>query len=209
MPLPAAARLVEFSTTLSSEQPRRGIQTFTRSVPPAVEVVVDREAERVAAAFLRGRNEGLDTARSEYQSKLAQAEASFEERLAAQRSLWAGDQGAALSERIDLAFEALGTDVGDAVAAILAPFVEETLRARIVEELLRTLEKTLKGGRPASLKMSGPEDILESIRRTLGDSAAAIEFEATDDIDVRVVADRTVIETQLEAWLRRISGRNE
>jgi len=208
MPVPAAARLVEFSLVPNGDRSRRGLQTFTRSTP-AAEIPVDREAERIAAAFLRGRNEGLDTARAEYQSKFSAAEVSFEERLAAQRSLWAGDQGAVFAERIDHAFEALRTDVGDSVAAILAPFAEEALRARIVEELLRTLEKTLKGGRPASLKMSGPEDILESIRRTLGDSAAAIEFEVTDDIDVRVVADRTVIETQLGAWLQRIRGRSE
>jgi hypothetical protein len=80
---------------------------------------------------------------------------------------------------------------------------------RIVEELLRSLEKVLKGGRPATLKISGPDDLLLSIRQTLGESSAAIEFEATDDVDVRVVADHTVIETQLEAWLQRISGRGE
>ncbi len=210
MPVPAAARLVEFSRAAPlAERPLGVIQTFSRPVKPPVEAPVDREAERVAAAFLRGRNEGLDTARAEYQAKLSEAEAAFEERLAAQRSLWAGDEGAALGERIGLAFEALNFQVGDAVAAILSPFLDGALRARMVEELLRTLEKTLRGGRPASLKITGPEDLLAAVRTALGDSAAAIDFEATGDIDVRVVADSTVIETQLGAWLRQISGRSE
>jgi hypothetical protein len=208
MPVPAAARLVEFKLVPTVEQPRAGIQTFPRQKPPA-ELVADREAERIAEAFLRGKYEGLDAARAEYEKKLAEAESAFEERLTAQLSLWAGEQGAGLAERIDTAFEALSTDVGDAVAAILAPFLEEALRMRIVEELLRTLAKVLKGGKPASLKITGPEDLLDSIRRTLGDAAAAIEFETTTDVDVRVVADNTVIETQLEAWLQRISGRSE
>ena len=141
--------------------------------------------------------------------KLVEAETAFEERLVAERSHWTSDQGATLAKSIDRAFETLNSDVGDAVAAILAPFVEETLRKRIVEELLRTLEKVLKGGRPTTLKMSGPDDLLDFIRQSLGNSSAAIEFETTNDIDVRVVADRTVIETQLEAWLQRISGRSE
>jgi hypothetical protein len=206
MPGPAAARLVEFKVVPVAE-PRSGIQTFPRPIA-SPSTPIDREAERVAEAFLRGRNEGLEAARLEYASKLEEAERSFEERLAAQRSLWAAEQGAGLAERIDGAFEALSTDVADAVTAILTPFVEQALRTRIVEELLRTLEKVLKGGRPASLKISGPGDILDSIRRTLGESASAIEFDATSDLDVRVVADRTVIETQLEAWLQRISGRS-
>jgi hypothetical protein len=206
MPVPAAARLIEFSLAPPPE-PRVGIQTFPRPKPPA-EVAAEREAERVSEAFLRGRNEGLETARTEYRTKLAEAEAAFEQRLVMQRSVWAAEQGAGLGDRIDQAFDALSTDVGDAVSTILAPFLETALRARIVEELLRTLEKVLKGGRPSSLKISGPEDLLDQIRRTLGDSAIAIEFEANDAVDVRVVADRTVIETQLEAWLQRISGRS-
>jgi hypothetical protein len=207
MPLPAAARLVEF-TLPAADQPRPGVVVFA-SPKTQAEVLVDDHAEHVAEAFLRGRNEGLDTARAEFKSKLEEAEAAVEERLVATRSLWASEQGAGLAERIDRGFETLNNDVGDAVAAILAPFVEATLRARIVEELLRTLEKVLKGGRPTTLKISGPEDLLESIRQSLGGSSAAIEFEATNAVDVRVVADRTVIETQLEAWLQRISGRSE
>ena len=205
MPLPAASRLVEFSLVPRVDQPLPGAVVFARpKAPPQAQV--DDNVERVAEAFLRGRNEGLDTARAELEMKLVEAETSFEERLVAQRSLWVSEQGAGLAERIDRAFETLSTDVGDAVAAILAPFVEEALRARIVEELLRTLEKVLKGGRPTTLKISGPADLLNSIRQALGESSAAVEFETTNDVDVRVVADRTMIETQLEAWLQRISG---
>jgi len=208
MPVPAAARLVEFSLVRNPDPPPRsgGIPVFTRPLQTPIEPVIDREAERVAAAFLRGRNEGLDTARAEFEAKLAEAEASFEERLVAERSLWVSEQGSAVAEQIDRAFEKLSADVGDAVGGILAPFVEDTLRARIVEELLRTLEKVLKGGRPATLKITGPEDIIDAIRRTLGDTATAIDFETTSDVDARIVADSTVIETQLEAWRRRIRG---
>jgi len=207
MPLPAAARLVEFKLVPGATQLRGGAQALARSKPGVEDS--DDKPEPIAAAFLRGRYQGLDDARAEFEAKLQAAEASFEERLVAERALWTVEQGGQLAERIGIAFEALNTEVGDSVAAILAPFLEEKLRVRIVEELLRSLEKVLKGGRPATLKISGPDDLLQSIRQTLGESSAAIEFEATDDVDVRVVADHTIIETQLEAWLQRISGRDE
>jgi len=207
MPVPAAARLVEFSAMPIAEPSRPAIQIFARPKSQS-EIAAEREAERVAEAYLRGRNEGLDTARAEYQAKLKEAEAAFEGRLGAERLAWASEQGARLAEQVDGAFDALNSDIGDAVASILSPFIETALRARMVEELLRTLEKVLKGGRPQTLKIKGPEDLLQAIRRALGESAAAVEFETTEDVDVRVVADRTVIETQLDAWLQRISGRS-
>ena len=97
MPVPAAARLVEFSVVRNPDPPRLGIPTFTRPLQTPIEPAVDREAERVAAAFLRGRNEGLDAARAEFDAKSAEAEASFEERLVAQRSLWVSEQSSVLT----------------------------------------------------------------------------------------------------------------
>jgi hypothetical protein len=206
MPLPAAARLVEFKVVASSASPRAGGQTVAFAKPAEDS---QEKPEPVATAFLRGRYQGLDDARAEFEARLKAAEASFEERLASERALWVAAQGAVLADKVATAVDALSTDIGDSVAAILTPFLEEKLRLRIVEELLRSLEKVLKGGRPAVLKISGPDDLLQFIRETLGASSSAIEFEVTDAVDVRVVADHTVIETQLEAWIKRISGEGE
>jgi len=207
MPQPAAARLIEFKLVPNSGQARAGAQALALSRPGSEDA--DDKPEPVATAFLRGRYQGLDDARAEFEAKLKAAEESFEERLATERAAWVAEQGAQLAEKINAAVDTLSNDIGDSVAAILAPFLEEKLRVRIVEELLRSLEKVLKGGRPATLKISGPDDLLQLIRKTLGASSSAIEFEATDAVDVRVVADHTIIETQLEAWLQRISGQGE
>jgi hypothetical protein len=204
MPLPAAARLIEFKLVPGAGH-GRGAQSLALAKPE----VEEDKPEPIATAFLRGRYQGLDDARAEFEEKLKAAEEAFEERLTAERAAWVTEQGAELAAKIATAVDTLSNDIGDSVAAILSPFVEEKLRVRIVEELLRSLEKVLKGGRPATLKISGPDDLLQVIRQTLGASSSAIDFEATDAIDVRVVADHTIIETQLEAWLQRISGQGE
>ena len=206
MPLPAAARLIEFKLVPGSGQ-ARGAQSLALAKPD-----VDESGDRpepIATAFLRGRYQGLDDARAEFEAKLKAAEEAFEERLVAERAAWVAEQGAELAAKITTAVDMLSDDIGDSVAAILSPFLEEKLRVRIVEELLRSLEKVLKGGRPATLKISGPDDLLQIIRQTLGASSSAIDFEATGEVDVRVVADHTIIETQLEAWLQRIGGEGE
>ena len=203
MPLPAAAKLIEFTRAPVADKAK------LTAVRPALHTGAApvEDPEPVALAFLRGRYQGLDDGRVEFEARLKAAEAAFEERLAAERAKWVAEQGAVLGERIAQAFTTLGDELGDSVGAILTPFLDEKLRQKVVEELLRALEKVLKGGRPSVLKMSGPHDLLETIRQALGASSAAIEFETTTDVDVRVVADKTVIETQLEAWLQKISGR--
>ena len=206
MPQPAAARLIEFKVVSNGVPSRTGGPAIAFS--KAVEDT-DEKPEPVATAFLRGRYQGLDDARAEFEAKLKAAEEAFEERLAAERAAWVVGQGALLADKITTAVDSLSNDIGDSVAAILAPFLEEKLRVRIVEELLRSLEKVLKGRRPTTLKISGPDDLLQIIRQTLGASSSAFDFEVTDAVDVQVVADHTIIETQLEAWLQRISGPGE
>lgn len=198
MPIPAATRLVDFSP-LSGSLPLSASRLFVSARRKE-----DEQAARLEEEFQRGRTEGLEVARAETEARIRAAEEAFEQRLAAARAQWADEEGIRFAARLETAMAELDQRVQGSVAAILEPLVEEKLRGRMVEELLRALERVLRGGRPASLSISGPRDILTIIQKTLGDCAAAIQFESTDTVDVRVVADQTVIETQLAEWLRRM-----
>jgi flagellar biosynthesis/type III secretory pathway protein FliH len=203
MPIPATALLVEFPIHAAGGTNERRQRPGVRSVDRD-----DDPAEAAEAAFERGRQEGFAAAQEGMSAKLDEACAAFEARLAEQRAAWAADEGARLAEKIQSAFAALEDAIGAAVAGILGPFVEESLRTRVVEELAQALSPLLAGGQQTNFHVRGPEDLLNALREKLGTAAASLTFENSQDIDVRVVADRTVIETQLEPWLSRISGRS-
>lgn len=202
MPLPAAAHLVEFTLASPPVRERR---------PASVGASNDREKQAgaehdsIEAAFARGHEEGLTAGRAEWASKLDEERAAATARLEEERAAWSSEEGARLGDAIVTAFQTLETQVGDAVAAILTPILEEELRKRAVEDLTQTLAR-LMASNQRILKLSGPEDLLETLHQSLGAEASAIAFETSQDIDVRVVAEQTTIETQLSAWMRRING---
>ncbi len=198
MPLPAAALLVDFS-----------IAAAARAAPAHVGEPSEEAAETIDAAYARGCEEGAAAAHAENEAALTEAHAASEARLAEMRAQWAAEEGARLAEEMRTAIAALGDSIRSAVGEVLGPFLEEAVRRRSVETLAQSLCDLLSSGEHETFSVSGPKDLLESLRLTLGDSAAAMTFEANEEIDVRVVADRTVIETQLGTWLPRLGENNE
>lgn len=196
MPVPAAVHLLEFTPT-----PRAGAAPPLRALeaPPATDPLED--------AFQRGREAGLQAAREENEARLAEAREAADAELAEARRAWAEEEGGRLGELIAEAFGTLESNIGDAVAASLTPFLAEAVRGKAVDDLVETMAQLIGKGR-LTLHVEGPDDLLEAIRRKLGPAASAIEFERTDTVDARVRAEETVIETEIGAWLKRISAQD-
>ncbi len=56
-----------------------------------------------------------------------------------------------------------------------------------------------------AFKVTGPSELLELVRTQLEASRrAGIMYETSETLEVRVLADQTVIETQLSAWSERL-----
>jgi flagellar biosynthesis/type III secretory pathway protein FliH len=202
MPLPAAAHLIEFPLT-----PKAGCERMAASAQtPFDQEIETGSVDAIADAFARGREEGLAAGRAEYAARLDEERAAAEARLAEERAAWSSLEGARLGDAIAAAFQSLEASVGDAVAAILSPVLKEGRRRRAVDELAENLKRLMASGQRI-LRVSGPEDLLEELRARLGADMSAVAFEAAEDIDMRVVAEQTTIETQLKAWMPRIDGR--
>lgn len=199
MPRPAAACLIEFPLVRQDR-----LERLVPSPPPdASEAMAAREDAvrmREAEAFAHGHLEGLRSAHAEQEAHAAAAAAAFETRLEDERRRWAADEGERLARRIDSAIEALTETIGEAVAAVLAPVVGAAARDSAVAELIDRLRTLFADGATVSLSVSGPADLLDCVRSGLGARATCVKFTEMDEVDVRAVADRTTIETQLAGW---------
>ena len=61
----------------------------------------------------------------------------------------------------------------------------------------------------ATIAISGAPDILAALQRRLADATAAISFAPNSSTDVQIVADQTIIEFRISAWVARIEARVE
>lgn len=200
MPRPAASFLTEFTVGGAPTAPQAA------AADPA-SAAEQPTGENEEAAFARGREEGLAAAEADYRQKLEEERTAAAERLAAERASWAEQESTRLAGMIASAFDALQKDIADIVGAILEPFVEEALRTKSVDELAQALKPLLATGQHTLFRVAGPDDLLEALKQKLGDSATSFTFEVTDAVDLRVVVDRTVIETQLGGWLPQLGKR--
>jgi hypothetical protein len=168
----------------------------------------DRESA-LNAARESGRAAGLEEARAEFAVVLDGERQAFEQRLMAERQRWLREEAEQLRERLAAAVRNMEESIGDCVARVLRPFVIDSLRRQMVEDLIDHIATMIGSNEKIAIKIAGPADLLASLRDKLASIPAAIEYEPQDRVDIVVVAEQTAIETQLEAWLNLIASETE
>jgi hypothetical protein len=151
-------------------------------------------------AYQRGHAAGL----AEGEEKLAEERVRAAIRLGQERAKWS-DQQATIVDGFGAACRELENNIASAVAHILQPFLADAIRGKAVAALVAQIS-ALTGHSPVPVfRVSGPSDLLGLVRAQL-DAAGrtGIEYQPADTIEIRVVADQTVIETQISAWNERL-----
>ena len=165
----------------------------------------DDLARQVSEAFARGADEARLAADAEHEHVLAQALARLREEHAAERARWARDEADELAQRLEAAAEALETRIGDAVGRVLAPFLTAELRRKSVEALADSIGTILSGASRPPLRIGGPEDLLAALRERLGPGAGAVDWQPNGGVEVTVISDDTIIETEIQGWMDRLA----
>jgi hypothetical protein len=174
-------------------------------IAPAGTLSEDQAARMADAAFARGEQAGRAAAAAGLEARLAAAEADLEERLAAEYAKWRSQHADELAARLATGLDELQSKIGAAAARVLTPFLTAELRAGMIDALSESVRTLLSGGGKAALQIRGPEDLLAELREKLGVVPVAIEWEPSPDPDVRVVADHTTIETEMQKWIDRFA----
>lgn len=170
---------------------------------------VEASADRLAEAEAQGRRLGRAEAEQAFDEQLEAERQAFARQLAGERARWAAEEADRLSADFAGAGTALTETLSDAVSRILVPFLSARARERAIADLTGTLKRLLTDGKHPVVKVSGPEDLVAALADRLGHWSQSVAFEIGAGPDVRVVADATIIETQLGTWLGRLSGPTE
>ncbi len=186
-------------------EPAAVASPFVKPAAPKRETPEERAA-LLAAAEERGRQQGLAEAREEAEIARLRAAQAAEARLAEARRHWSEAEAEALADGFAAALRALDATLSDRIARLLVPVLTDALRRQAVTELSGALTRLLAEPQAATIRVSGPEDLLAALAARLGPLSASVSFTTAEIAEVQVSADQTVIDTQLGAWTRLIAA---
>lgn len=200
--------LVEFDSSNKRPPPERVLPFIRSRVAAAPPPPEPTEAEKIEAAYQRGQAEGRAAAQAEHDAKTAEEKIRYGIRMTAERQCWVREQGTLLADRIADSCRELEYGLAETVAQILEPFLISVLRQRAVSSFTEQLKALLSDRAMPVLRINAPPDLIEALRVKLGAAAPTIEYVPSDHPEIHVVADQTVIETQIQAWIDRIRASN-
>lgn len=152
-------------------------------------------------AYRRGHAAGV----AEGEAGLAEERVRSAIRLGEERAKWSDQQAVAVVSGFEAACREIETNIASSVARILLPFLADAVRDKAIGSLIEQIA-ALTGSSPVPVfKVTGPSELLDLVKTQLeATRRTGIAYETADTFEVRVVADQTVIETQITAWSERL-----
>jgi hypothetical protein len=152
-------------------------------------------------AYRRGYAAGL----AEGNAGLAEERVRSAVRLGEERAKWSDQQAVAIVNGFGSACRELESNIAGSVARILQPFLADAVRDKAVAALIEQISALTCSSPVPVFRISGPGDLLERVREQLQAAGrTGVEYQHADTLEIRVVADQTVIETQMQAWTARL-----
>lgn len=174
--------------------PGQGTQVRAEPVP-----AIDIEGER-AEAFAAGRAEAEAELEARHEAAMAELRARHDAELEALQVRCETDIAAMVAARFAAMETQLGVVVGDQVARVLAPVMDEVLTEKSVRSLAETLSTGLRSGEAATVIVKGPSALFEKLKRHLGNDDILFRHEETTDIDLSVEYGNAILVTRMAAW---------
>lgn len=169
-------------------------------VPQAVET-----ARRIDEACAQLRAELRAEADDRICRALDQQAARFAIERDAARRAWVEEEAGVLATALTSAMAEVKTEIADAVARALQPFLAEQARETAIDGLARQIRRILADPDHPVLTVSGPADLLGRVSAVLAAEAGAVSFQPDGRPDIRVVAGTTLIETRIQDWIGRLT----
>ncbi|MDF0515895.1 hypothetical protein P0R31_01405 [Bradyrhizobium yuanmingense] len=179
-------------------QPQAHTQLQAQSPAPATEAP---PVNLLDDAYRRGHAAGV----AEGDAKLAEERVRSAIRLGEERAKWSDQQAVAIVSGFEAACREIETNIASSVARILLPFLTDAVRDKAIGSLVEQIAALTGSSSAPAFKVTGPSELLDLVKTQLEASRrTGIAYEAAETLEVRVVADQTVIETQISTWSERL-----
>lgn len=209
MPQPVALYLARFGGEERSESAGEklfDLVDFEEPIKTPAEDAGDDEQLSCERARDEGYADGFAAASREQEDMRRVERLAFEEQIVSDRARWAQDEGFKLGEKMEGALAEIETRIATSTARILRPFLAAQLRQKAIDELAGSLAQMLGGGEQPLVEIDGPEDLLAALQTRLAGSSARIVWMLGSSIEVRIIVDRTMIESRIQLWIQRIEA---
>jgi hypothetical protein len=154
--------------------------------------------------YQRGKLEGYAAAIAEYEQKLADERSRSADQLAQERQKWLDETAGKIVDGVKDVGNQLEAKIAQVVGRMLEPIVTNVVQKQAVATFVEQISSLPTDGRRPAMRISGPADLLDSVRNKLGVKAMAVEFRATQAAEVSVAVDDMVLETQIKLWAERL-----
>ncbi len=199
--IPAAMALQEFGQALPDEMVDAvDDDVAVANGEPASEEMLRRAREEARRQALKEAEAAFAEERAQLQQAHAEALRQCEERC--QR-----ETGEQLVACLHEGLVALEEALGERLALLLRPLLEEAARRRVLAGLEKALREMTGRDGALEVHLTGPLPLLEAVRERLGEDGPRLVVEP-DECAVELVAhvDGTVVETRLREWLAKALG---
>lgn len=123
----------------------------------------------------------------------------------AARKGWTAEEADRMVETFRKGLGALEDNIRVSLSSVLRPVATAARRRQSVAELVEAVRTMTMDGRPFRMVASGPKDLLAQFADKLGAQRGLVTFEPAEDAgEIRIEADRTIIETRLASWRRAL-----
>lgn len=169
---------------------------------------IEEPVPDVEALIENARQEERAAAEVRLQDALEAQRREFAEIIKAQRARWVEEESAVLAKGLEKEFSLLEHELGDKIGGVLSSFVAAEFKAQALQETAELLTAIMSDADHPLVRVSGPADLLDSLKASVGSLMAAVEFTTADQPDISIVADDAQIETQISAWGERLAKLN-
>ncbi|CAN7176227.1 hypothetical protein LJR257_000276 [Ensifer adhaerens] len=172
-----------------------GDRHTSRAAAPQIDV----EAER-REAFEQGRAEASAELAFEHGNQIADLQAAHAAEIEALTRRLEDEAASRMAGRFQEMTEHLAVSLGDQTARVLAPVMEEALAQRAVADMAQMIRQGIIAGEGCAITIKGPLPLFEALKSSLGDDMPVFRHVETNDIDLAIEMDETILVTRMAAW---------